>query len=102
MASNLPLAGRKHLMFEGGVRSSAFIHGAGIQSPGRVSEELMHVSDWYFSLTEAAARGIDGSEESSKASEWARSTVGMHREQTDTPSSLPATLDVSPAMNHAS
>lgn len=96
MASNLPLAGRKHQLLEGGMRSSAFIHGAGIQSPGRVSRSLVHVSDWYFTLTEAAARGIGDSESNSSESRWARAVTGRA-----SPGNVPEVSSVGPLQQPA-
>jgi len=63
MASNMPLKGRKASVWEGGVRGVALIHGAGLKKKGYVSHQLIHVSDWYFSLPTLAARGLDSDEE---------------------------------------
>lgn len=70
MASNIPLLGRKHTLWEGGHRVPALVSGAGISASqrGTFSDELMHVSDLYFAVQSAAAEGINGSEASSPES----------------------------------
>ena len=57
MMSNFPLRSGKGETFEGGIRAVGFVHGAGLQSNviGTVSNELIHVSDWYLTLLAAAA-----------------------------------------------
>jgi hypothetical protein len=78
MASNMPLLGRKHTLYQGGVHGVGFISGAGIQPAqrGTVSDALVHVSDWYFTVQEAAMRGIDDSEIDSEASVAHREWLG--------------------------
>lgn len=45
-ASNFPLRGGKHSIWEGGVRATALISGAGISVRGALYENLMHGADW--------------------------------------------------------
>jgi arylsulfatase B len=60
-ASNMPLRGQKTTYFEGGVRSAAFVSGAGVHGSGSKSSAMIHVTDLYPSLLAHAARGIGDS-----------------------------------------
>ncbi|KAL7643639.1 UNVERIFIED_CONTAM: hypothetical protein RMT77_005622 [Armadillidium vulgare] len=57
-ASNWPLRGSKFTMWEGGVRGSACVWSSLINDPGRVSMEMMHITDWFPTLYHA----VGGSE----------------------------------------
>lgn len=48
--SNYPLRGIKDTLFEGGVRDAAFIWSPLIVQNGRVTYDLVHVSDWLPTL----------------------------------------------------
>ncbi|XP_071439193.1 arylsulfatase B-like [Hetaerina americana] len=52
--SNYPLKGEKISPWEGGVRTNAFVWSPRIKSPGRISNQLMHISDWMPTLFSAA------------------------------------------------
>lgn len=45
-ASNFPLRGVKATLYEGGVRAVGLIYSKLLEKPGRVSKDLMHVTDW--------------------------------------------------------
>ncbi|XP_034171357.1 arylsulfatase J isoform X2 [Osmia lignaria lignaria] len=53
-ASNWPLRGTKNTLWEGGVRGAGLIWSPKLVSPGRVSRQLFHVSDWLPTLLTAA------------------------------------------------
>ena len=52
---NLPLRGYKHTLYEGGIRTPAFIHGPGVPQ-GRVVQDsgsFIHVTDWFPTILSA-------------------------------------------------
>ena len=53
-ARNWPLRGGKHSLWNGGVRATALIAGAGIQRQGGLFPHLFHGSDWLPTLAAAA------------------------------------------------
>ncbi|XP_050297699.1 arylsulfatase B-like [Anthonomus grandis grandis] len=56
--SNYPLRGMKDTLFEGGIRSVAFIWSPLLVQSSRVSTDLMHVTDWLPTLFSAAGGDI--------------------------------------------
>lgn len=57
-ASNYPLRGVKNTLWEGGVRGAGLIWSPLLKKESRVSEQMMHVSDWFPTLIEAAGGNI--------------------------------------------
>ena len=61
-ANNFPLKGRKCSVWDGGTRVAAFVSGGFVpaQNRGTKSDVLMHVADWYVTLSVIA--GVDPSD----------------------------------------
>ena len=59
MASNWPLRGMKRTLWEGGMRVSAFAHGAGLRKTGYVNEAMVHACDVPESMLALAANGLE-------------------------------------------
>merc|ERR1711881_208678 len=53
-ANNWPLRGDKGTLWDGGIRMVGFVLGAGIEGGNRISNELMHISDWFPTLLHVA------------------------------------------------
>ncbi|XP_077510917.1 arylsulfatase B-like isoform X2 [Amblyomma americanum] len=56
---NWPLRGMKGFLWEGGVRAAAFLWTAHLLPHRRVSQQLMHITDWLPTLYSAAGGDVD-------------------------------------------
>jgi len=69
-ASNLPLSGRKGMLWEGGVRGVGFVAGGAVQASGVVNKDLFHITDWFPSLMAAAGGNTDGTKPLDGVDQW--------------------------------
>lgn len=70
--NNFPLRGHKGQYFEGGVRAVGFIYSTWLQKTvgGTVSNELIHVSDWFPTVLNIAGGSTDGTKPLDGYDQW--------------------------------
>jgi len=71
-ARNWPLKGGKHSIWEGGVRATGFVSGAGIENSQRGTDYnlLMHGADWLPTLADVAGYNLTGTLPLDGVSQW--------------------------------
>ncbi|XP_045187096.1 arylsulfatase J-like isoform X2 [Mercenaria mercenaria] len=77
--SNLPLKGTKSTLWEGGIRAVGFVHGSliGNKNGGYISNELMHVTDWFPTLLNLAGGNLKGNEQIDGYDQWKTIKYGI-------------------------
>ncbi|XP_021920854.1 arylsulfatase J-like isoform X2 [Zootermopsis nevadensis] len=68
--SNWPLRGMKFTLYEGGVRGVAVVWSSLLQNPGRLSTQMMHISDWYPTIYSMAGGEVDKLGEIDGVDQW--------------------------------
>ena len=58
-SSNYPLRGEKRTLYEGGVRSLAFLHSSLLSKTGYVNQQIFHVVDWYRTFQRLGGEDVD-------------------------------------------
>ncbi|XP_043603909.1 arylsulfatase B-like [Bombus pyrosoma] len=61
--SNYPLRGLKFTLFDGGIRGAACVYSPAIKNPSRISNQLIHVTDWLPTFYSAAGGNLEDLEE---------------------------------------
>ncbi|XP_068206134.1 arylsulfatase B-like [Palaemon carinicauda] len=72
--NNWPLRGRKGTLWEGGTRGPAFVHSPLLSRKGVVSNELIHVTDWFPTI--AGLGGGAAPEDTHGYDQWASISTG--------------------------
>ncbi|XP_053391739.1 arylsulfatase J-like [Mercenaria mercenaria] len=78
-ASNWPLKGEKGCLYEGGIRAVGFVNCPllGEQAAGSVSNELMHVTDWFPTLLNLAGGNVSGTNPLDGYDQWKTIKYGL-------------------------
>lgn len=77
--SNYPLRGTKYTLYEGGVRGVAALWSPRLQKAARVSNQLMHISDWLPTLYSAAGGDLKDLGEIDGIDQWRVLSEGYGR-----------------------
>ncbi|KOX74856.1 Arylsulfatase B [Melipona quadrifasciata] len=77
--SNYPLRGTKYTLYEGGVRGVAALWSSRLQKSARVSNELVHITDWLPTLYSAAGGDLKDLGEINGIDQWCVLSEGYGR-----------------------
>ncbi|XP_071876830.1 arylsulfatase B [Bombus fervidus] len=77
--SNYPLRGTKYTLYEGGVRGVAALWSSRLQKAARVSNELVHITDWLPTLYSAAGGDLKDLGEIDGIDQWRLLSEGRGR-----------------------
>ncbi|KZC10054.1 Arylsulfatase B [Dufourea novaeangliae] len=77
--SNYPLRGTKYTLYEGGVRGAAAFWSPRIQKGARVSNQLVHITDWLPTLYSAAGGDLNDLGEIDGIDQWRVLSEGVGR-----------------------
>ncbi|XP_045159647.1 arylsulfatase J-like [Mercenaria mercenaria] len=81
--SNLPLKGTKSTLWEGGIRAVGFVHSflIGHKRNGYVSNELMHVTDWFPTLVNLAGGDLKDNKQLDGYDQWQTIKYGIRSQR---------------------